>query len=94
MLGMCIFFVAGSLAAIIFATPWFALALVPTGAIYVYINRYFRNAAREIVSRSCPSSWERPSWRKLDVTLTRMLPSVATLSHTLPSPLIPSPPVC
>lgn len=48
MLGMCIFFVAGSLAAIIFATPWFALALVPTGAIYVYINRYFRNAAREI----------------------------------------------
>lgn len=52
MLGMCIFFVAGSLAAIIFATPWFALALVPTGAIYVYINRYFRNAAREIVSRS------------------------------------------
>lgn len=53
MLGMCIFFVAGSLAAIIFATPWFALALLPTAAIYVYINRYFRNAAREIVSRLC-----------------------------------------
>jgi ABC-type multidrug transport system fused ATPase/permease subunit len=47
MLGMCIFFVAGSLAAIIFATPWFAIAVVPILVIYVYVNNYFRNAARE-----------------------------------------------
>jgi ATP-binding cassette subfamily C (CFTR/MRP) protein 1 len=47
MLGMCIFFVFGSLVAIIFATPWFALVVLPVSILYVYVMNYFRNVARE-----------------------------------------------
>lgn len=47
MLWMCIFFVVGTLAAIIFATPWFALVVLPVTVVYVHIMNYFRNVSRE-----------------------------------------------
>lgn len=46
-LWMCIFFIVGTLAAIIFATPWFALVVIPVAVIYVQIMNYFRNISRE-----------------------------------------------
>jgi ATP-binding cassette subfamily C (CFTR/MRP) protein 1 len=48
MLGMCLFFIVGSVAAIIFATPWFAIAVPPLAFIYVRIMNYFRNVSREV----------------------------------------------
>ena len=48
MLGTCIFFLAGSISAIIFAVPWFAIAFVPMCITYMYVMNYFRAVAREV----------------------------------------------
>jgi ATP-binding cassette subfamily C (CFTR/MRP) protein 1 len=47
MLWMCIFFIFGTLGAIVFATPWFALVCIPVGIVYVRVMNYFRNVSRE-----------------------------------------------
>jgi ATP-binding cassette, subfamily C (CFTR/MRP), member 1 len=47
-LAMTIFLIIGSLASIIFATPWFALAVLPILVVYWYITQYFRNISREV----------------------------------------------
>jgi ABC-type multidrug transport system fused ATPase/permease subunit len=43
----CLWTVLGSAAAIIFATPWFALSLPVFGFFYAWVMRYFRNVTRE-----------------------------------------------
>jgi len=43
-----VFLVIGSLGAIVFATPWFGVAMIPILGIYFYAMSYFRNASREI----------------------------------------------
>lgn len=48
MLGMSIFFIAGTLGAIIFATPWFALIVLPVFGLYYWVMNYFRNVSREV----------------------------------------------
>jgi len=47
MLAMTIFLIIGSLASIILATPWFAVAVVPLIAVYWSVSTYFRNVSRE-----------------------------------------------
>jgi ABC-type multidrug transport system fused ATPase/permease subunit len=48
MLAMCIVFLAGTIAAIIFATPWFALVVLPLTLVYWRVMNYFRNVSREV----------------------------------------------
>jgi ATP-binding cassette subfamily C (CFTR/MRP) protein 1 len=48
MFWMCVFAIAGTLAAIIFATPWFALVCVPVLWFYQSVMTYFRNVMREV----------------------------------------------
>ncbi len=48
MLWMCIFFIVGTLGAIIFAVPYFALVMVPIMIVYWNIMLYFRNVSREV----------------------------------------------
>lgn len=48
MLFMCIFFIIGTIGAIIFATPWFALVCVPVLGFYYQVMLYFRNISREV----------------------------------------------
>ena len=44
----CAFFIVATLAAIVFATPWFALVVVPVLFIYSRVMTYFRNVSREV----------------------------------------------
>ena len=48
MFWFCVFSIAGTLGAIIFATPWFALVCVPVLWIYMSVMTYFRNVMREV----------------------------------------------
>ena len=48
MLWMCIFFIIGTVAAIIFAVPYFALIMVPIMIVYWHVMIYFRNVSREV----------------------------------------------
>lgn len=48
MLWMCIFFVIGTIAAIIFAVPYFAIIMVPLMTVYYMSMLYFRNVSREV----------------------------------------------
>ena len=45
---VCAFMVLGTMAAIVFATPWFAIVCVPILIIYRYVMDYFRNVMREV----------------------------------------------
>lgn len=47
MLGMCVTFIIGSVGAMIFSTPWFALVILPLLVFYWRFTTYFRNVARE-----------------------------------------------
>ena len=48
MVGTCVMFVGGSLAAIVFAVPWFALVCVPVMGVYWSVMHYFRAVSREV----------------------------------------------
>lgn len=48
MFWFCVFNIAGTFAAVIFATPWFAIACIPVIIVYVRVMEYFRNVMREI----------------------------------------------
>jgi len=48
MFWFCVFNIAGTFAAVIFATPWFAIACIPVVIVYVRVMEYFRNVMREI----------------------------------------------
>lgn len=48
MLATCIFSVVGTLVAIVFATPWFALIILPLTLVYLQVMKYFRNVSREV----------------------------------------------
>ena len=90
---MCVFNVVGSLASMVFATPWFAAAVPPILGLYVYINKS--------VLRCDAASGERQAARAntayyfcrrhhsllLASTHARFLPLPCP---TLPPPLMPS----
>ena len=48
MFWFCVFNIAGTFAAVIFATPWFAIACIPVVIFYIRVMNYFRNVMREI----------------------------------------------
>lgn len=57
MLALMLFLILGTLTAIVFTTPWFAIAIVPIFFVYTKVMNYFRTVSREVkrheaVSRS------------------------------------------
>jgi ABC-type multidrug transport system fused ATPase/permease subunit len=46
-LAMTVFLILGSILSIIYATPWFGVAVIPIFVVYWYVATYFRNVSRE-----------------------------------------------